>query len=124
VLSHACPFDFEVIMSFPHWITVAAAAAFLPVAATAQQAQPNPTDPNASVAATTYVSAFKNYLTTPEETATPDQVWRTANEQVAQGDPHAGHGGMSGMTTPAAAQQADPHAGHAGHGRHHNMQGK
>lgn len=107
-------------MSFSHWITVAAVA-FLPLAATAQQAQPNPADANASVAETTYVSAFKNYLTTPEETTTPDQVWRAANEQVAQGDPHAGHGGMPGMTTPPAAQQAgstqaDPHAGHAGHG--------
>lgn len=113
-------------MSFSQWITVAAVA-FLPLAATAQQAQPNPTDANAVVAETTYVSAFKNYLTTPDETATPDQVWRAANEQVAQGDPHAGHGAMPGMkaqphphaghgasmaTPKASTAQPDPHAGH------------
>lgn len=132
-------------MSFSHWITVAAVA-FLPLAATAQQAQQsNPSDANASVAEATYVSAFKSYLTTPEEQETPDQVWRAANEQVAQGDPHAGHGAMPGMKAAPAAQkpgsaQPDPHAGHgaqmttpkassappdphAGHSGH-NMQGK
>lgn len=80
-------------MSFSQWITVAAAA-FLPFAATAQQVQqPNPADANAAVAETSYVSAFKNYLTTPEEPVTPDQIWRAANEQVAQGESHAGHSG-------------------------------
>ncbi|RYE73364.1 MAG: hypothetical protein EOO81_00745 [Oxalobacteraceae bacterium] len=108
-------------MSFSHWITVAAVA-FLPLAATAQQAQQlNPADASSAVAETSYVSAFKNYITTPEETTTPDQVWRAANEEVARSDPHAGHGSMSGMVSPPAAQQAgaaqaDSHAGHAGHG--------
>jgi hypothetical protein len=121
-------------MSFSHWITVAAVA-FLPLAATAQQAQPNPADANASVAETTYVSVFKNFLTTPEEITTPDQVWRAANEQVAQGDPHARHGAMPGMkpqpdphaahgdamaVPKASPSQSDPHADHSGH----NMQGK
>lgn len=111
-------------MSFSHWITVAAVA-FLPLAATAQQVQqPNPTDATAAVAETSYISAFKSYITTPEETATPEQVWRAANEEVARNDPHTGHGGpgsMSGMTSQPAPQQAgsaqaDPHAAHRGHG--------
>lgn len=94
-------------MSFSHWITVAAVA-FLPLAATAQQAQQlNPADATAAVAETSYVSAFKSYITTPEETTTPDQVWRAANEEVARGDPHAGHGAMPGMKA-----QPDPHGGH------------
>lgn len=111
-------------MSFSHWITVAAVA-FMPLAATAQQAQQlNPADATAAVAETSYVSAFKSYITTPEETTTPDQVWRAANEEVARSDPHAGHGAHGstpGMATPPAAQQAgpaqaDPHAAHRGHG--------
>lgn len=132
-------------MTFSHWITVAAVA-FLPLAATAQQVQQsNPSDANASVAEAIYLSAFKNYLTTPEGEETPDQIWRAANEQVAQGDPHAGHGAKPGMKSPPAGQpsgsvqpnphaghgaqmatpkastsQPDPHAGHSGH----NMQGK
>jgi len=125
-------------MSFSHWITVAAVA-FLPLAVTAQQL--NPADANAAVAETSYVSAFKKYAITSEETASPVQVWRAANEEVGRSDPHAGqggHGAMAGMLTRPAAQEAgsaqvdlhagqgmhmtapapakaDPHAGHGGH---------
>jgi hypothetical protein len=107
-------------MSFSHWITVAAVA-FLPLAVTAQQA--NPADANAAVAETSYVSAFKNYAATPEEIASPDQVWRAANEEVGGSDPHAGHGGHGAMarvpTQPAAQEagsaQVDLHAGQGMH---------
>ncbi len=99
-------------MSFSHRIMVAVLA-LLPLAAAAQQAQPaNPADANAPVPATGYVSAFKSYLATPEEQASPDTVWRAANEEVA-GTPaaHAGHAGMSGMSAPTPGA----HAGHADH---------
>ena len=109
-------------MSFSHRIMVAVLA-LLPLAAAAQQAQPaNPADANAPVPATGYVSAFKSYLATPEEQASPDTVWRAANEEVA-GTPavHAGHTdhlakpqGSTIATTPAPAK-ADPHAGHGAH---------
>ena len=107
-------------MSFSHWIMVVAVA-LLPLAATAQQGQqPSPADVNAAVAETSYVSSFKNYITTPEESTSPDQVWRAANEEVGRSDPHAGHGShgaMTGMPTQPAGQQAgsvqpDPHAAH------------
>jgi hypothetical protein len=113
-------------MSFSHWILVAVVA-LLPLTATAQQSQqPGPADANATVPAISYVSAFENYRATPEEKATPDQLWRAANEEIVRDDPHAGHGGgmaMPGMKPEAVApktstSQPDPHAGH------HNMQGK
>lgn len=109
-------------MSFSYWSTVAVLA-LLPVAAIAQQVQPaNPADPSASAPAPSYVSAFKTYQAPSEEQATPDTAWRAANEQVANQDAHAGHGGMTmpGMEhhAPAAASgnsSADPHAGHGSH---------
>jgi len=89
-------------MSFSHWIMVAAVA-FLPLAATAQQSQqPSPTDANVTVPAIGYVSAFDNYRVTPEEKTSPDQVWRTANEEITSQDMHGGHAAMPGMG-PAAS---------------------
>jgi hypothetical protein len=137
VPSHVCFIDFEVIMSFSHWIAVAAVA-FLPLAATAQQSQQlNPTDANATVPPVGYVSAFDNYRATPEEKTSPDQVWRTANEEVTSQDMHGGHAAMPGMgpatsgkpmsmpgmgaTKPEPKTDAAPSDPHAGH---HNMQGK
>lgn len=109
-------------MSFLHWISVAAVA-IAPLAASAQQAQQaSPDDAHATVPATVYVSAFETYRPAPSGTATPDQVWRAANKQVAGEDMHGG-----AMTRPAADAAgpapnsgdapADPHAGH------HTMQG-
>ena len=84
-------------MSFSHWISVAVVA-FLPLAATAQQSQqPGPADANATVPAIGYVSAFENYRTTPAEKATPDQLWRSANEELTSQDMHGGHAAMPGM---------------------------
>ncbi len=124
-------------MTFSYWITVAAMA-FMPLAATAQQSQqPSPTDANATVPPVGYVSAFDNYRTTPEEKSSPDQVWRTANEEITSQDMHGGHAAMSSMVPAASgkpmsmpgmrttkpepktdAAPSDPHAGHP------NMQGK
>lgn len=124
-------------MSFPHWITVAAVVC-LPLTATAQQSQqPSPFDANATVPAVGYVSAFDNYRATPEEKTSPDQVWRTANQEVTSQDMHGGHAVMPsvgpadsvkpmsmpgiGATKPepkTTAAPTDPHAGH------NNMQGK
>ena len=118
-------------MSFSHRITVAVLA-FLPLAATAQQPQQaNPADANAPVPVTSYVSVFKNYITTPAETASPDQVWRAANEEITSQDMHGDHMGMPRMGPAASGNQmsmpgmgaakpqakpdavpSDPHAGH------------
>jgi len=110
-------------MSFPHRAAVAVLA-FLPLAASAQQLQqPGPADANATVPATGYVSAFENYRTTPDEKATPDQLWRAANEEITSADMHSGHMAMPGMGTarPALKSDAAPSDPHAGH---HTMQGK
>ena len=138
-------------MPFSHWISVAVLA-FLPLAATAQQSQqPSPADANVTVPAIGYVSAFENYRTTPAEKATPDQLWRAANEEIAGQDMDGGHVAMPG-TAPANSEShasmpgmqygrpeshmsmpgmeaakpkpktdAVPSDPHAGH---HNMQGK
>jgi len=98
-----------------------AALALLPLAALAQQGrQANPGDADAPVPATAYVSAFANYRAAADEEATPDQVWRIANQEVADAEAHS-------MQTPPPATdrpappRPDPHAGH---GAHHTMQGK
>jgi hypothetical protein len=138
VHSHACFIDFEEIMSFSPWVAVAALA-LLPLAATAQQTQQqlDPADANASVPASGYVSAFKNYRAAVDEKAPPDEVWRAANEEVQSDGEHSGsmQGAGPGNASPAAkantrqgpqsaqgqaAPKADPHAGHDGH----NSKGK
>lgn len=88
-------------MSYPSWPK----AAVLALAAIARQAYPaDPTDANAPIAPSAYVSAYANYRAPSDEKATPDQVWRAANEAVREQD--------------TAPPKADPHAGH------HTMQGK
>lgn len=124
-------------MSFSHWITVAAVV-FLPLAATAHQShQPSPTDANATVPPVGYVSAFDNYRATLEEKTSPDQVWRTANEEIMSQDMHSGHATIPGIGPAASGKPmsmsamgttkyepktdtapSDPHAGYR------NMQGK
>lgn len=110
-------------MPYSHWIAVAALA-FVPLAATAQVSrQPVPIDANASVPPVGYGSAFDTYRAAPEEMATPDQIWRTANEEITRQDKHGGHATMSGtgatMAEPKAdAAPSDPHPGH------HTVQGK
>jgi hypothetical protein len=118
---HACFTDSEEVMSFSNWVSVAALA-LLPLAATAQQAvqqQPDPADGSASVPASTYVSAFKNYQAAASAEATPDKLWRTANEEVQTEDSHAGPAMPSGQGTQrqpqTEVQKAAPHAGHDGH---------
>lgn len=107
-------------MSFLYWPKVAVLA-LLPAAAIAHQVQQfGPTDVNAPVPASGYVSVFENYRPAAEDQGSPVEVWRAANEEVARNDPHAGHTSMPGMKAQPAAQQTgsaqpDPHAGHGGH---------
>ena len=113
-------------MSFSFW-PKAAVLALLPVAAIAQQGQATgPADANAPVPALGYVSAFTNYRILTDKPASPDALWRAANEEVGRNDPHVGHGAMPVMKAqPAAPQsssvQPDPHGNH---GVDHDMQGK
>jgi hypothetical protein len=79
-------------MTLKQWLAVGVLAS-LPFAATAQQApqQPNPLDANATVPASTYESAFKNYQTAADEQASPDKAWRFANDEMAKLRGHVGH---------------------------------
>lgn len=110
-------------MSFSYWPKVAILA-LLPVTVLAQQVQErSPTDPNTSVPASSYISAFKNYQPFDSEQSSPSDVWRAANEEVANQSQHAGHGGamaMPGMNANAPAPNpssspATPSTGHSGH---------
>lgn len=63
-----------------------------------------PSDPGAAVTPIVYESVFTRPAQAAEQ-ATPDKLWRAANEEVAASSAHAGHG----------THEADaPHAGHAG----------
>lgn len=98
-----------------------AALALLPLAALAQQGrQAHPADAGAAVPATTYHSAFTDYQAAAADEASPDQVWRMANQAVAPAAVQAA------QTPPPGNRQPDPPRPdpHAGHGAHHTLQGK
>lgn len=68
-------------MKLSYALLLAAAGAPLAASAQADQAAPPP-----------YRSVFTGYVGTPENTLTPDQVWRQSNRDVAApGAGHAGH---------------------------------
>lgn len=110
-------------MSSKQWLAVAAWVC-VPVAASAQQQQtpPNPLDANAPTAAVTYESAFKNYRTSTDDSATPDKVWRSANEEMGRIGGHAGHmkdAGSAPAASPNANAPAPKQGGAMDHSKHH-----
>lgn len=92
------------------WLAVSALA-LLPFAAHAQNApqQPDPLDANAPVQASTYQSEFRNYQTVGDQTASPEKVWRAANDEMATLGGHAGH--MKNMDDEAAVPPSPNAAG-------------
>lgn len=104
-------------MSLAHWLT-AAALASLPFAAATQekQHQADPTDANATVPASAYESAFKNYHAADDEQEPPDKAWRAANDEVGKLGGHAGHIKGESITSPSPKPaQAMP----SDHRKHH-----
>jgi hypothetical protein len=89
---HAGSIDFEEIMSFTNWFTVAVLA-LLPLAVNAQQKQqrPDPSDANAPIPASGYESVFRNYKAAATGQESPDKTWRAANREVEKLGGHAGH---------------------------------
>lgn len=85
-------------MSFSYWLT-AAAVAFLPLAAPAQQTQQqlDPSDGASANAVPAYVSPFEGYIRVSADNTSPDKVWRTANDQVRTQGSHGGHAMQSGL---------------------------
>ena len=106
-------------MSLSLWTGVAALA--LPAAALAQQGQPaHPADADAPVPLTRYISAFTGYKSSADEALLPDQVWRTANQEVT----NTGKAGMQMAPHGAHRPEAPLPDPHAGHGAHRHQQGK
>lgn len=78
-------------MSLQTWTAIVLLAG-LPLIATAQSVKPaNPADPAAVVTAPVYESAFADYQALQEERETPDKVWRSANDEMANLGGHVGH---------------------------------
>jgi hypothetical protein len=106
-------------MSLSFWTGLATLA--WPAAALAQQGQPaHPADADAPVPLTRYVSAFTGYKSPAGEAPLPDQVWRNANQEVA----NAGTAGMQMAPHGAHRPDAPLPDPHAGHGAHRHPQGK
>lgn len=113
-------------MKFQQWFAVGILAS-LPFAATAQQApeRPNPLDANATVRASAYKSAFKNYEpAAADEQESPDKTWRAANDEVGKLGGHVGH--MKGeASASASSSSASPttstpaSTAPVDHGKHH-----
>ena len=97
-------------MKLKPWAAAIGALLAMPASALAQHSHhaPDPADPRVAVPPALFESAFASTtLPRPEGSdATPDKVWRTANDTVAGAPGHAGHG--------AAPAPASSHA-HAGH---------
>jgi hypothetical protein len=102
-------------MTLKQWLAVGVVASF-PFAATAQLApqQPDPLDANATVPASAYESAFKNYQAAAGEQKSPDKAWRAANDEMAKLGGHVGH-----MKDEAAASSAPAQAAPMDHSKHH-----
>jgi hypothetical protein len=79
------------------------------VGASAAYAAPTePADPNSSVPAMQYESAFKDYRPAVDPTVSPDKAWRTANDAVAA---TSGHDGMMNMPMGGSMGMAMPKPG-------------
>jgi hypothetical protein len=122
------------IMSLAHWMAIATLVAA--PAAVAAQENTRPMDPSNQDAKSTsfaYESVLSGYRSMPEEDNASDNVWRSANDEMAGLGGHAGHlKGASGAASPspqAESPQVAPKAntmpsGHAGHGMDQKSKGK
>ncbi|MFJ7566190.1 hypothetical protein ACIQW9_04405 [Herminiimonas sp. NPDC097707] len=110
--------DVEEIMFFSLKLMLAGLV-LLPLAAFAQaiQQQPDPADAHAAVPAPGYTSAFNNYRPATEQAATPDKLWRAANDEVQKTAGHVGHTMGVESSDAEPAPKTDAHAGH-GHDSH------
>jgi len=111
-------------MSSRKWLALAAWA-LLPLAATAQEKHSSSTTPGtAAVSGSTleYRSVFADYRAFHEEKATPDKLWRSANEEMGILGGHAGHMKDAVGATPTVSKQEPAAAAQSGamnHGKHH-----
>lgn len=119
-------------MSFFRWLAIAAIAITPAVHAAQNPAESiDPADPSAAAAPFRYESAFSSYRSVKSDEATPDKVWRAANEEMGRLGGHAGHmkdgntslapssGNVGNATAASSAQPSAMPANHSGHGMHH-----
>lgn len=109
-------------MTQQYWIAAGMLAlASFAAAAQPPAARPDPLDAGAPVPPVIYKSAFEGYQPEPStEQPSADKLWRKANADVGNPDPHSGHDAShmpAPMPAPAAAAQAKPAA--VDHSKHH-----
>lgn len=108
-------------MSSKKWLALAAWA-LLPFAATAQEkhSSATPAPAAASARALDYQSAFSDYRSFNEEDATPDKLWRPANDEMGTLGGHAGHMKVApAVTTSRNEPPAVQPSGGRDHSKHH-----
>jgi hypothetical protein len=106
-------------MKLTLWVAAIGALLSMPFAALAQQAAraADPADPHAGVPPVVYESAIRAGSAAAQPDATPDQLWRAANEAVAGTQDHAAHAHEAQAAPPPPAKPAQRPA--ADHGKHH-----
>lgn len=102
-----------------HWTAVAMLVAWpLLAAAQNENSPPLPDDPAATVPVFIYRSAFLSYRRAAEDGASPDQLWRKANEAMRGLGGHAGHLKEASDSEPGqASPKAMPAAATHQHGK-------
>lgn len=117
-------------MLFAQWAALAAVAV-MPLLAAAQAPRSDPANPAEVVGAPRYESAFKDYQPLAEAAESPDEVWRSMNDEMARLGGHAGHireAGAEAAAAPATSSPPErgsqPEAQPSGHGMHHGHGGK
>lgn len=119
-------------MSYKRWLAIATfIAAPLSLAAQEKSQHVDPTDPAAASTSSQYQSVFDNYQPMADESQTPDQTWRAANEEMGKIGGHAGHiknveqSSQPDVNKASAVKALPPQpsspmpAGHTGHGMSH-----
>lgn len=100
-------------MRLPHWPAAIALALPIGLAAQAAPRSDSPADPNAAVPVVRYESAFRPYRAARDDPATPDAVWRAANDAVQGEGGQSDHAGHSAPAQAASLPAVAPHAGHS-----------
>jgi hypothetical protein len=109
-------------MTQKYWLTAGALAlASFAAAAQPPAARPDPLDASAAVPPVIYQSAFEGYQpASGTEPPSADKLWRQANADVGNPDPHSGHAAAPApVPAPAAAAAAEAKPAAVDHSKHH-----
>jgi hypothetical protein len=104
-MSHASLIDSEYTMHLISRRTLALTGLLTTVVFAHAMPASDPANPETSVPAVPYQSAFEHYQAAPEASTSPDKAWRAAIAAVAS---EPDHGSMAGMNMDGATPMAMP----------------